>query len=180
MTGILVLAVFRRRTRPVQSGVWRLGKTLGGSRLFLLFTRRCPTRGHRSKPGVRQQSCQRRAHLSCERLTCHAGLHQSVRRPLRVMRRGFLLSSRRSATRISDSATWPGNRRETLRLYRLAALMGFTRPSQVCSHPQVAPAFPPKPGPPVVRPPIRRRPFSPVDRSSNRSCHAEVRRAISK
>lgn len=38
---------------------------------------------------------------SCVRLTCHVGLRHSVRRPSRVMRRGILLSTRRSATRSS-------------------------------------------------------------------------------
>jgi hypothetical protein len=45
------------------------------------------------------------------RRTCHAGLHQSLRRPLQVMRRGILLSTRRSATCTSDSATSPDSSR---------------------------------------------------------------------
>jgi len=79
--------------------------------------------GERSKhQGVGNRVSGRRN--SRQRLTCHAGLHQSLRRPLQVMRRGILLSNRRSATCMTDSAALPVQ----ARIEPPAALMGFSLP----------------------------------------------------
>jgi hypothetical protein len=131
------------RTRPLQSGVWRLVKCFPREST-LLITRAPSPQGRRSKRrGVTVMSAKPHD-CSGSWLTCHAGLHQSVRRPPASHAPRLLLhaafryprslrTARPGRTIAADcSASSPHS----------AALMGFKYPFAVLSRSSGVLAFP--------------------------------------